>query len=89
MPFQKGQSGNPKGRKPGQPNKANAVLKAVAQKHGTEAIDTLTAIMRSGESEQAKIAAAKELLDRGYGRPPQAVTGDDGGPVEVIYRWAQ
>lgn len=30
-----------------------------------------------------RIKAAIALLDRGYGRPAQAVTGEDGGPVKV------
>jgi hypothetical protein len=41
-------------------------------------------------SEQARVAAIKELLDRGYGRAPQAVSGDpDGEPVVVkhIVEW--
>lgn len=35
---------------------------------------------------RTRIAAARELLDRGYGRPRQAVemSGPEGGPVEVV-----
>ncbi len=35
---------------------------------------------------KTRIAAARELLDRGYGRPKQQteLTGADGGPVEIV-----
>jgi hypothetical protein len=57
------------GRKPGVPNKATRELKELAQPHAPKAIKTLLWIMEHGETEAARVAAAKELLDRGYGRP--------------------
>lgn len=74
--FRPGQSGNPGG----QP-KGLADVKAAAREHTAEAIATLVRLMRRGKSEQARIAAARELLDRGYGRPAQALTGEDGTPL--------
>ncbi len=59
------------GRKPGSRNKATADVKAAAQRYTAEALNTLAAIMRAGENEAARIAASKELLDRGYGKPHQ------------------
>ena len=32
----------------------------------------------NGESESARVSAAAQLLDRGWGRPAQPVTGKDG-----------
>lgn len=52
-------------------------------------IRTLGGIATSGESEQARIQASAILLDRGYGKAAQPVTGEDGeGPVvvEIIHR---
>ena len=69
------------GRPKGTPNKATAELRGYAQKYTKEALEMFVKIMRTGESEQARIAAGKELLDRGYGRPAQSVTGLDGGPI--------
>ena len=45
---------------------------------------TLVTISTSGESEAARVSAANALLDRGYGKPRQAVehSGADGGPIE-------
>ena len=57
------------GRKPGVPNKATRELKDLAQPYALEAIQTLREIMKHGETEAARVAAARELLDRGYGRP--------------------
>ena len=75
------------GRPKGQPNKATAEIKAIAQKHAPEAIRTLAHILKTSDNDQAKIAAARELLDRAYGKPAQAVTGEGGGPILV--RWQQ
>jgi hypothetical protein len=40
------------------------------------------------QSEQARVAAMKELLDRAHGRPPQAIVGDDNAPpVRTVISW--
>jgi len=45
----------------------------IARAHTADAIATLVAICRNGASESARVAAANALLDRGYGRPSQAI----------------
>lgn len=30
-----------------------------------------------------QLKAANAILDRAYGKPAQAVTGDDGGPIQI------
>ena len=84
------------GRPKGVPNKATADIKALAQSYGPAAIRSLAKLagMIPGEepaqSEPARIAATKELLDRGYGKSVQPQSGPDGegNPViEVVYRW--
>lgn len=82
-------AGTPKsgGRRKGSRNKATADVKAAAQKYTTEALATLAEIMRKGESEPARVASAKELLDRGHGKSPQPQTGEGGeGPITVVVR---
>ncbi len=79
------------GRKKGSPNKSTAEIKAAARKHGAAAIDRLAHLMMNAESEAAQVAAAKEILDRAYGKAPQALTGDDGEePIRQVieFRWA-
>jgi hypothetical protein len=84
MPFQKG---NTLGRKKGVPNKATADVRLLAQKHTSEAIKVLHEIMRDKDAdERARIAAAKELLDRGHGKARQSVvlTGKDGNDLPQL-----
>jgi hypothetical protein len=57
-------------------------VKAIAQPYSSEAVETLATIMRDGKSERAQVAAANAILDRAWGRPPQALTGEGGGPVQ-------
>lgn len=73
------------GRQKGTPNKATAGVKAAAQAYTVEAIETLVVIMRTGENEQARIAAAKELIDRGHGKARQTIEheGDVMRPVVI------
>lgn len=66
--FKPGASGNPGGRP-----KAASVIALEARKHGLAMVSVLNTIARKGKSEQARIAAAVALLDRGYGKPSQSV----------------
>jgi hypothetical protein len=50
-----------------------AALSELARQHTETALKTLVKIATTGQSEAARISAATALLDRGYGRPPQAV----------------
>jgi hypothetical protein len=74
------------GRTKGVPNKATREIKALAQKHGPEALKTLVEILKKSEQDTARIAAAKELLDRAYGKSTQPISQDDENPLEVINR---
>jgi hypothetical protein len=63
--FQKGKSGNPGGRP-----KEVAEVKALARERTVRAINVLTKIMESSKAtDAARVAACKELLDRGWGKP--------------------
>lgn len=77
------------GRRKGTPNIATATLKELARNHTAAAISTLVGVLAGGESipAAAQVAAAKEILDRGYGKARTVLTGDeDGGPVELVHR---
>lgn len=65
------------GRKPGSLNKATRTVKEVAAEYTESAIKTLADIMQDVEQPSAvRISAARELLDRGHGRPSQAIEVD-------------
>ena len=67
------------------PNLSTAEVRKYAQEFGREAIVMLAELMEKSEDERTRIAAAKELLDRAYGRAPQAVehAGKDGGAIKL------
>jgi len=72
----------------GKPNQATADVRALAGQYGEDAIRTLAQIMKSGETESARISAAKELLDRAYGKAAQPVGGGDGTePIKHLFGW--
>ena len=73
------------GRQKGTPNRVTAELKAAFQKHGDGLVDALLALTRS-DNEKVQLGAIKECLDRGWGRPAQAVQmGVDPDSVPVVF----
>ncbi len=76
---------NPKpgpGRPKGTPNKATKEIKEIARIHGPAMIAELVRLAGGAESEAARVAAIKEVLDRGYGKAQQGVTVD--GNVSLL-----
>src|ERR1700730_11221459 len=57
------------GRQTGTPNKATADVKALAQSYAAAAVKELARLALNAQSEQARVAAIKEILDRAYGKP--------------------
>ena len=63
------------GRKAGSPNKATAVIRELAGKHVEEAVNMLAELINDmGAPHAARISAAKELIERGFGRPGSYAT---------------
>jgi hypothetical protein len=72
------------GRPKGVPNKATAEIKDLARAYGPEVLERLYALAKGAESEQARVAACKEILDRGYGKPSQSVALGQDPDLEPI-----
>ncbi len=81
MVWKPGQSGNPGGQ-----HKGTAELREAARKWSPKAIAKLCALIDS-DDERVALAAAEAVLNRGYGKPPQALEhgGTDGGPITFTW----
>jgi hypothetical protein len=81
--FPKGVSGNPNGK----PKIYNDMVK-LARSHSTEALDKLVEIMRNKRSPKLALKAAELILDRAWGKVPQAIVGEAGtGPIKFEVSW--
>ncbi len=83
-PFKPGRSGNPSGRPKLTPELV--VLRDLARQHTRDAVEAIIAVMGDSEAPaSARVAAASEVLDRGWGRATQSVehAGKGGGPVDM------
>lgn len=77
--FQPGKSANPGGRP-----KPDIRLRDAARDKSPEMLAVLVKIANDPKATpSARVAAANSVLDRGWGKPVQAVTGEDGGPLTV------
>lgn len=76
-PWKKGQSGNPSGRPKG--------IEQMAREYTPQAI---AALVRCLDDPDRCIPAAVAILDRGWGRPAQKISGDANAPLIVDFRWA-
>lgn len=77
------------GRKRGSKSKLTVAqrrtLTELARDHTEDAVKTLAAIMLNGRATAAaRVTAANSILDRGWGKAPQAITGPNGGPISTI-----
>jgi hypothetical protein len=67
--------------------KAPIDLRSLARAHTEMCLRVLAGIALRGTTESARVTAAAHILDRGWGKAPQAHTGEDGdGPIKVVIR---
>ncbi len=87
IPWQKGTSGNPAGR----PN-GIATLARQLTDNGRICLEyLLSVVLDTGERPRFRIDAAVELLNRGYGKPTQAIDVNSDGtqPLRIIIELPQ
>lgn len=58
-------------------------IRSLARSYTEMAIQTLAGIAQNGEQESARVRAAEALLDRGWGKPAQTISGDEENPIRV------
>jgi hypothetical protein len=66
--------------------KAPAEIRSLARSHTQTAINTLVGIMeQEAAPHAARVSAAQAILDRGWGKPAQAIVGgdEDDNPVKI------
>jgi hypothetical protein len=86
MPFARKKGERFGGRKKGTPNKSTAEIRALAQVHGPAAIKKLAHLMENAESESTQQQAAKDLLERGYGKPPQDINVGSDPDKPIVHK---
>ena len=70
------------GREKGSLNKATAEIKAAFRKHGNDLVAALLKLTKS-DDERVRLGAIQAALDRGWGKPTQAV--DVGMDVQITH----
>lgn len=68
--------GRPRGSLNRKTRESRAAIKALLEPHVEVAVAELVRIMSDGESDQVRLAACKEVLDRVYGKAAQPLDVD-------------
>jgi hypothetical protein len=62
-------------------------IRSLARSHTRTAINALVGVMKSKDATHAaRVSAATAILDRGWGRPVQALENGDNGALELIHK---
>jgi len=62
-------------------------IRSLARSHTRTAINVLVSVMRSKDATPAaRVSAADAILDRGWGKAPQALESGDNAALELIQK---
>mgnify|MGYP001575454234 FL=1 len=68
--------------------KAPTEIKSLARSHTETALNILAGIMREDAAPHAaRVSAACALLDRGWGKPAQAIEMPEGSTGKLVIEW--
>jgi hypothetical protein len=77
--LQRGNPGNKGGGRP--PDEFKAKMRELAS--NDEVLSYLEQCLKGEHGAKAAVSAHKHITERGYGKVPQEITGEGGGPLEV------
>ena len=80
--WAKGKSANPGGRP-----KLEGQFRELVRKKSLRNIEVMEQLRDHAEDENVRLRAAIALHEIAWGKPAQAVTGEDGGPVALTISW--
>lgn len=62
-------------------------IRSLARSHTRTALNVLVGVMRSKDATAAaRVSAANAILDRGWGKAPQAIENGENGALELVHR---
>lgn len=68
-------------------SKTPTQIRSLARGHTETAINVLVGIMNQPDAPTAaRVSAATAILDRGWGKPSQPITGEDGEAIQMVTR---
>ena len=72
------------GRAKGTQNRISTEIREAARRYGREALQLHVKLMRSSKNEDVRQRSANVILDRAYGRPAQAIDGEDDNSLQLL-----
>src|ERR1700704_5193102 len=68
-------------------NKTVTEIRSLARSHTRTALNVLVGVMRAKDATAAaRVSAANAILDRGWGKAPQAIGNGEDGALELIHK---
>jgi hypothetical protein len=62
-------------------------IRSLARSHTRTALNVLVGVMRSKDATAAaRVSAANAILDRGWGKAPQAIENGENGALKLVHR---
>jgi hypothetical protein len=79
-------SGRPKGSKNLATREGGKRVTYLARENTEDAIATLVHLMKHSRSDSVRAMCAEKILDRGWGKPRQEISTDDGSTLTLVIK---